>query len=215
MRKQMMRNAVIVILLVLFSITVADQGEASAPKSIDIVRDAQATSYLLLSADPSKAERLAAKELKSYIHQMTGAEIAIHGHGGTAPNPSHTPILLGRGEGHPIIKKMMKAGEIDLDAQALTQDGFVIKSAVWNKKPCLVVSGVSDHSTLYAAYDVLERFGRVGFFRYEEHVPKRASFVIPDCDVREKPFFDTRMHGGQYAYCPCDGFKTLAFRRHL
>jgi len=97
----------------------------------------------------------------------------------------------------------------------LTDEGFVIKTAALEGRPCLVLAGVTDVGTVYAAYEFLERFGRVGFLRYEEHVPKRGTFAVPDCDVRERPYFRVRPHGGQYHYFGIHFFSEQQWEEEL
>ncbi len=166
-----------------------------------LVQSGQSCAYLLLGDQPSWQDKFASEELVTYIKKMTGARLPIYCLGKKKSIPeSDIPILLGQPKTNKIIAELAERGKIEINEKKLTEEGFIIKTTLWQKRPCLVIAGVSNVATIYAAYDLLERFGRIGFFRYEEHIPKRSNFVIPTCDIREKPFFSTRMHGGQYHY---------------
>lgn len=183
----------------------------------DLVKSGKAEAYILLGSKPSWQDRFAAKELSEYIKKITDAALPINRFG-SADKPSSIsmlPVLVGSRGTHEIIDKLTKAGKITLNESELTSDGFIIKMTEWEGQPCLVIAGVSDVATVYAAYDFLERFGRVGFFRYEEHVPKRGSFSIESCDIKERPYFRVRMHGGQYHYFGIQWFSEEQWKQDL
>ncbi len=173
---------------------------AMASDEYCLVQSGQSCAYVLLGEHPSWQDKFAAGELATYIEKMTGVRLAIRRLSQRNLPESDFPILIGRPETHKIIAALANRGSIVLREKELTAEGFILKTVRWQERPCMVIAGVSDVATVYAAYDFLERFGRIGFFRYEEHVPKRKDFVIPSCNIREKPFFRTRLFGGQYHY---------------
>jgi len=179
-----------------------------------LVKGGKARACILLGHDASWQDRLAAEELKVYIHKMTGARLSVSSTDRQAV-PELPAVLLGRPENNEAVAQLAQQGGISLRKEELTEDGFILKTTQWRGKPCLVVSGVSDVATVYAAYDLLERFGRVGFFRYEEHIPKVSDFIVPACDVKERPHFRVRMHGGQWHYYGIHWFSEEQWQEQL
>ncbi len=174
-------------------------GAAHAAREYALVDQGQARARIVLGAQASWQDQFAARELQRHVKEMTGTALPIQ-RVATGASSRDLLILLGRPETHEWIQRLAAAGSLALDPADLTPEGFVIKTTTWQGQPCLVLAGVTDVGTVYAAYDLLERFGRVGFFRYEEHIPKRRSFAVPECDLRERPYFRVRPHGGQYHY---------------
>ncbi len=191
-------------LLSLMATTYSSQAYAS--NELVLATNNAATSYILIASNASEAESLAADELQHYIKAMTNVAIPIQRGDRLLKNSNDTggansvAILIGCYNTNPLIGQMITEGTIKLDSAEITPDGFLIKSVQRDDQSCLVLAGVNEHATLYAVYDLLERFGRIGFFRYEERVPKRDTFTIPASDIRERAYFKTRMHGGQYHY---------------
>jgi|GEM_PF-6469431 len=165
-----------------------------------LVKDGRSRAYILLSQDPSEQAVFAADQLNEYLRKMTGAELSIFRMGQKGQPDSMPAVLIGSVQSHPAIAQLIADKKITINITELGDEGFLLKTVAWNGRRSFVVAGMSEVATVYAVYDVLERFGRVGFFRHEEHVPKRSDFAIPACDIREKPYFKTRMHGGQYHY---------------
>ena len=186
------RPAVIAGICVLASLA----GLCPAAEEHVLVRRRKPGACLVLGGQPAWQDRFIAEELRDYVAKMTGATLAIHGVDDPKRPAGLLPVLIGRPGTNEAVAELARLGSIRLDEKELTAEGFILKTTTWKQKPCLVVAGVSDVGTVYAGYDLLERFGRVGFFRYEEHVPKRSNFAVPVCDVRQRPHFRVRMHGG-------------------
>ena len=180
-----------------------------------IVREGAPVSRILLSATPTFQERLAADEVRHYVERMTGAALTIESTDDAVGLADGPLVAIGRPGTHPVLRELQDEGTISVDPAALTEEGFVLKTTRWRGRPVLAVAGAGDVATLYAAYDLLERFGRVGFFRYEEHVPQRDDFVVPACDIRERPHFKVRLHGGQYHYFGIQWFGEEQWEENL
>ena len=180
-----------------------------------LVQDGESVSTIVLAPEPTLQEALGAAELQRYVRLMTGAELTIHRGGAFADNSDDVLVAIGRPATHPLLKELQSQGAISVDAEDLTEEGFILKTARWRDHDVIAISGAGDVSTLYAVYDFLERFGRIGFFRYEEHVPRNPDFILPACDIREKPHFRVRMHGGQYHYFGIQWFSEMQWKENL
>jgi len=186
----------------------------AADDFLPLVEKGQAKAFILLGRQPSRQEQFAADELKAYLRKMTGAELPVFRTGDTNL-PAQPAVLIGRPPTHEVVAELAGRGEIAPDEKQLTHDGFVLKTVVWNGRPALVVAGASDVATVYAVYDLLERYGPVGFFRHEEHVPRRESFSVPACDAAERPMFRVRLQGGQYHYFGIHYFSEAQWQEEL
>ena len=189
-------------------------GPAGAWADHYLVREGKPEAVLLLGANPSSQDEFIAREVAAYIERMTGADMPIERLPGSG-DASRFPVLIGRPDTHKAIAALVDDGRVTIDEQDLTSEGFVLKTTTWKNQPCLVIAGGGDVGTVYAGYDLLERFGRIGFFRYEEHVPRRRDFAVPDCDIRERPHFRVRMHGGQYHYFGIHWFSEAQWEQNL
>ena len=118
-----------------------------------------------LSREPSAPR--AEKELLDYVEKMTGVRLPVAGPGVTA---SRT-VRLEPGD-----------AELGTDGFELAVEGNVLH----------VRGGI--RGILYGVYELLERFGGVGWFAsWHEVVPRRNRFAVPDCfRCREIPAFALR-----------------------
>ena len=180
-----------------------------------LVQDGESKSAIVLAPEPTFQETLGADELQRYVHLMTGAELPVHRAGTFDDNTDDLLIAIGRPATHPLLRELESEGLVSVDAAELTEEGFILKTARWRNHDVIAIAGAGDVSTLYAVYDLLERFGRIGFFRYEEHVPRTPDFTIPACDIKERPHFKVRMHGGQYHYYGIQWFSENQWKENL
>jgi len=156
---------------------------------------------IVLGADAGFSENKAATELVKYVRIMTGAELEVLREGEKSlPGDARNVVLIGRTGGQGMLERLEQRGLVGLSEVRSTPDAFTIKTASDADRNYLILAGKTTASPLYAVYEVLERFGRVGFFRYEEHVPRRPDFSVPEVALVSKPHFKLRMFGGQYVY---------------
>lgn len=131
------------------------QGNTNAadPSGYVIVRGARAT----------RVEQQAAKELQSYLKQITGTEIPIVTD--STAETSHEFIIGST------------ARSLKVDKSKLKYDGFaVVKQG--NK---IAVEGVDDRSTLYGVYHLLEAYFGCRFYAEDfEVIPASSSINLPD-----------------------------------
>lgn len=140
----------------------------------------QKTCYkIVLSRDASPAEQHAAEELKSFLHQISGAVFPICF---TDESTGDCEILVGNSS------RLSEIGfEINFDS--LGREGFQIKT-VGNR---LIIAGGRPRGTLYAAYTFLEdNLGCRWFTPTVSQIPKRNSIELPCIDDKQVPVLEYR-----------------------
>ena len=196
-----LRWSVTILILCYFASPVFSAGKkGSSNKMFGLVREGVASATVVLGSKATDLELHAAEELRKYVHKMTGAELPIVRETEPGAEKASSLILIGRSETHDMIKTLCKKSLINLSSDFPGGEGFILKTLSTPKRSMLVIGGSVDYSTLYGVYELLGRFGKVGFFRYEERVPKVKSFLIPQINVVERPFYQQRMIGNQIHY---------------
>ena len=146
---------------------------------------------IILGKSPTQIEQHAAGELSRYIGLITGTKPkVVHAgeeFGGDA-------VVIGRPQTNELLAEFVGEGLIHVSEDFPGLDGFLIKTIERDEKRFLVLSGSADRSTLYAVYDFLERFCRIGFFWDHEYVPKESELAFGDIDIAQKPYFEFRQN---------------------
>jgi len=129
----------------------------------------QSSMAIILSADPSFQETLAAKEIRRYIYLRTGILLPITG----PASISDDTIVL-------VIDKSLR------DQQ------YQLKTVAENNHKVLHIAGGSGVAVLYGAYHFVETLG-VRFYLHGDVIPDgKIPFVIPSLDEAHKPIFNLR-----------------------
>jgi len=195
-----MRHSTLPAVLSMIAI-LALSGQTGQAADFVIAKAGKPMATILLARRAGLSEVKAAEELTKYVRLMTGAQLDIVRES-PAPLPDsvkNVVVVAGRAR-HESLERLENKALVDLAEVRKTPDAFVIKSVRDGRRNYLVLAGNTTAAPLYAVYDLLERFGRVGFFRHKEHVPKREDFVIPAINLTSKPYFKHRMFGGQIPY---------------
>ena len=123
------------------------------------------------AADAGKNVRYAADELRDYVGRLTDVKLPVAVDG--CPTSAARSITLR-----------------EIEDPSLGQDGFMIKIG---EDGNIVISG-GKRGVLYGVYELLERYGDVGWFAsWRTFVPRLERFELPDgLDIREKPTFPMR-----------------------
>ncbi|MBI2193168.1 MAG: alpha-N-acetylglucosaminidase C-terminal domain-containing protein [Planctomycetes bacterium] len=156
--------------------------------SFTVVHEGKPHSILLLGQKATATEKHAAGELSRYVEQMSGVRLPIAREGGQPIPTGHALILIGRPETHHRIQEHVRRGAVRLTNTWPGTDGFIIKTLDRD----LVLGGSRDRGTLYAVYQLLEKFLHVGFFWDGDHVPRMNSIRLPKIDISERPRFRLR-----------------------
>ena len=120
--------------------------------------------------------RYAAEELREHVAKITGVELDVANENDKClPGEERLPrVMIGL-----------------TDDASLGDDGFEIRAS----GDTLDISG-GKRGVLYGVHELLERFGGVMWLAPKfSHLPRLEAFTVPaDARVREKPYFEERMH---------------------
>lgn len=164
----------------------------SEPEVFSLVEDGQARATIAVGPEASPTERHAAGELADYVQAMTGARLSIRTATMIPTRLEERVIAIGRSETNPVVGQLVDAGRIRLSIDEPGLDGYVIQTG-GERLQALVLGGSRDRGTLYAVYDLLARFGHVGFFWDAERIPHPDRFVVPEVCIAERPSFRDRL----------------------
>lgn len=158
------------ILLLLFGISAISAGRSALS--------------IVLPANSTSGEMLAAREIRKYIYQRTNLLIPV-----VILNEDRIAdgnIILVASSGSTMLKSMR------LQVPELEKDAFIIKTFPHKSGKLLLVCGGSTVGTLYAAYHLAEQMG-IGFYLDGDVIPDhRVSFTFPELDILQKPLFERR-----------------------
>ena len=134
---------------------------------------------IVISNEASPSEKHAAKELKRFLNEISGAALAIV----TDETPvSNNEIILGDNAHLRQVKT-----EIDFDK--LGHEGFTIRTV----GPQLVIAGGKLRGTMYGVYTFLEEhLGCRWFSSKVSHIPKRGRIEISSIDDTQIPILEYR-----------------------
>ena len=132
--------------------------------------------------------RFVAGELQRYFEQFTGSKLEILGVEEARQRPKDIAFILVGGPqsndlvGEATAKKLVSFA-------GLKPDGFILRTMRLDGRQALVVGGNDEAATMYAAYDLLERYGAV-FLLTGDILPERqANLPLRNLDVRSEPAF--------------------------
>ena len=132
-----------------------------------------------LGPNPTAREKLAADELVAYLEQISGKKL------------KRTEVAAGRVPTGVIAVGSLarQAGLISAEELgAVGRDGYMVRVTGGKAGIC----GARDLGTVYGAYALLRHLG-VKFYAPEcEIVPKVRELVIPNCELRARPFYEFR-----------------------
>ncbi|MFH0965395.1 MAG: alpha-glucuronidase family glycosyl hydrolase [Planctomycetota bacterium] len=123
---------------------------------VPIVRSRQPAAVIVLGANASELEQLAAKELARFVEKLASARLDIVTPDGIAATGKKTLLLVGTPGSNPLVDQAL-AGTHDL--RKLKPGGFVLHTGRLLDRTCIVISGKDEIGTLYCAYALLEALG--------------------------------------------------------
>jgi hypothetical protein len=131
-----------------------------------------------------EVERYAADELASYLDKL------FHIPRQSLPNgeAADAILLVGSPQTNPTVAQALgKNGWPKVSDQ-----GIVLKPLMWRGKPALVIGGGSSAATLWAAYELIERWG-VRFLLSGDVLPEKPGpFGLPNAEVVLEPNLKVR-----------------------
>jgi len=148
-------------------------------KQLVLTKNGKSSYRIVINREASGSVLLAARELKKFILQASGASIPIVS---DKSKPKDKEIILGMNNHMSALKK-------EIDLKKLGKDGFAILTIEQN----LVIAGSDTRGALYGVYSFLEEY--VGFRWLTSkvtHVPKTKTIVLSSINDIQIPTLEYR-----------------------
>ena len=166
----------------------AAHGSLYAPAKapfVELASNSKPLSQIVIPARPGRLEDFAAKELQACFLKISGARLPIRREGSV--KPGEFAFFLGQTRRAASLK-------LPLTEKVLGRDGFVVRSIPQG----MVLQGRNELGTLFAVYELLERYFDVRWFMpgaIGEHVPCCENPCIGRVELTLKPAFQFRWVG--------------------
>jgi len=161
---------------------------ASVPLTAAGVRaDAPVTPAVAVVIGPSASEleRYAAEQLCDYLGKLYRVKVRPTTQ---LPKSADVGLLVGSPGTNPAVAKIMGAG----GWPKLSDQGLVLKRGRVDGKPVLVIGGGSPRATMWAVFELVERWG-VRYLLHGDVLPEKpGSFRLPDTDTTLEPALTVR-----------------------
>jgi hypothetical protein len=131
-------------------------------------------------------ERFASGELRAYLEKLFGirAQAAT-----SAPAAAEALFLIGSAETNQLVKQAKVARPFP----RLSDQGILLRRATVGGTPALIVGGGSPRATLWAVYELVQRWG-AHYLADRDIIPGRKPFLLPEVDAVMEPLFRVRAH---------------------
>ncbi|HOD80878.1 MAG TPA: DUF4838 domain-containing protein [Phycisphaerae bacterium] len=158
---------------------------AARAQELVIADNGKSDFRIVVAADATAAEKHAAAELRLFLKQMTGAELAVADDKG---EPSPREILVGD-SAH--FRKLDVFGKID--RKALGREGYTLRTVAGPKGQYLLILGASPRGTLYGVYGLLEdHLGCHWFTPAVSRIPSRPRLALGKLNQTVTPVLEYR-----------------------
>ena len=133
-----------------------------------------------------EVEHFAAAELCRYLNELFHLAAAP---ATTVDASSHALFLIGSPQTNPAVAQSLGGREFP----KVSAQGFVLRQAGHGNTLALIVGGGSPAATLWAVYELIDRWG-VRYFTDRDVLPAAGEFHLPKLDVVMEPAFAVRAH---------------------
>ena len=139
---------------------------------------------VVLGAKAGHLNRYAASELCRYLDTLFGLKTQPT----TTVQPADVMFLIGNPSDNSAVSRALGAASWP----DLSDQGIVLKRGQLDRKPVLVIGGGSPQATLWAVYELVERWG-VRYLVDRDVFPAQATWSgLPDLDLVMEPNLRTR-----------------------
>jgi hypothetical protein len=135
---------------------------------------------VVLGTHPSEIEAYAGAQLCSYLKELFG--LSVHPVS-TVPRSADTIFLIGTARTNPAIQFV--AG--NARSGQLSNQGILLKRGKLGGRPALAVIGGSPRASLWAVYELVERYWGVRYLLHGDVLPARRTFQLPDASLKLEP----------------------------
>lgn len=145
----------------------------------------------VIVAGKGQFNRWVAGEIQRYFERFSGATLPVVSPADARRQARDTAwILMGSPQANELVQEAASKRLVSFNG--LKADGFILKTIRLDGRRALVVGGNSDAATMYAAYDLLERYGAVFLLTGDILPEKKLTWKLRDLDVRSNPAFRRR-----------------------
>ncbi len=138
-----------------------------------------------IGAKADEVERYAAGELAGYLRKLFQIESQP---AAQPPAAADVILLVGRPDTNPAIAPALEGKAWP----TVSSQGIVLKRARVNGKPALAIGGGSSAATLWAVYELVERWG-VRYLLHGDILPEGPrTFALPEADIVLEPTLKVR-----------------------
>ena len=150
---------------------------------------------------PSELIRFAAEEIRGYVWRLAGFSPEILPPGEWKARANTPVILVGSPSNNPLIAEALGKGPWP----KLSDQGFVLRRARLHGQPVLIVGADTPIATLWAAYELIARWG-VTFTPRGDILPvAQVELTLPNVDLVAEPVI--RLRGWRVLNCEVNGME--------
>ena len=178
--------AVLAVMIAAFRIFAADIPSCPAG-GLRLAGDGRSDYTIVLPEASNPVQTTAAKELASFLHQVTGADYPILTEDQVDEQAKDKGKLLVIGPGK-LSRELLASAGVETE-ETIAPDGIILQTAGQS----LVFSGHPDRGALYAVYTFLEDIVGIRWWTSTETtIPNRSILEIPALSLSYEPVFSSR-----------------------
>lgn len=156
-----------------------------------IARNGQPEAVIVIGDTASPFDRFIAGELQRHLQTLSGARVEIvAAREASRQAKGKSLLLLGGPQSNESVRQAVARHLVNFEG--LKEEGYVLHRISFEGRPALVVGGNDEASSLYAAYDLLERLGFVFLLTKDILPEKQTEVALPALDERVEPAFRRR-----------------------
>ena len=138
---------------------------------------------VVVGSNAPPLERYAAVELCRYLGRLFGLRVEPQE---TNPPQKQVSLLVGSPRTNSATREALRGSKLSLGPQ-----GIALKKVSFRGQPALVIAGGSPASTLWAVYELVERWG-VRYLLHGDVLPPAGSFELPELNLVLEPKLTVR-----------------------
>lgn len=151
--------------------------------------------------DADELVRFAAEEIQRYVNRLAGFSPEVVGVEGWNPRTTTPIILLGSPTNNLLIAEALN----DASWPGMSDQGFLLRKTSLRGQPAMIVGAESPVATMWAAYELVERWGVTFTPRGDVFASLPVELNLPDLDLLREPVI--RVRGWRGLNCEVNGME--------
>ena len=139
---------------------------------------------VIVSENAPALERFAAEQLCEYLGKLFGIQTRPMS---TASPEAEALFLVGALDTDVTVQFTTESDALP----PVSEQGFILHCVDFQERPSLIVKGGSPRATLWAVYELVERWG-VRYLLHRDVLPAPCPFHLPDLDIVMEPALSVR-----------------------